>query len=623
MPAKRKLRVPLSSMLITLALAEAFGTFARFERSMRREGHVTIVECRGFVSAAQLHEAWSESFPIPARIVHRDSGRGPGRLERFIDEIDQAVLTSMPVIVILRDARELPAIYRKIADDTLTVSGISSEGVIWLLKYTHSQTGRIAHWRVREALPDDRTMRRMTMTEIGAALREETAIKAAVRLAELATLNAVDGPTLADFTEFGEAYRVGKAIVDDIQAWGAGKLRWNDLTRSAIFYGPPGTGKTYIARAIAATAKVAVVETNFAKWQAAGHLGDLLAAMAKSFAEARATAPCVMVIDEIDSAGSRETAGSSLEYRRQVINGFLQEVDGFAGLEGVVLIGCCNDVTALDPAIKRPGRFDRLVRIDLPNKAAITAILRQHLDDALPDDCIDGLARMALGRSAAAVSGAIRAARTTARAKGHQLTPDDIAREFGGDRPVSWRAAVHEAGHVAAASALMKARVLHVALLPDGGGYTRLSAPTNLELTADEIAATIAMRLAGREAEIMLCGGPSAGAGGFPESDLAHATRLAIDFEASYGLGASLAWRGREVAFSSLSVHQQEIVEKHLATAANFARAVIEANRDAVIGLARDLHNRRTLENDDLDAWMQLMRRPAMTVAGNTSKAIA
>lgn len=122
---------------------------------------------------------------------------------------------------------------------------------------------------------------------------------------------------------------MARRLVADLGRWQKGEIAWSEMTRSVLFEGAPGTGKTFLTRAIGAAAGVPFHAASFADWQACGHLGDMLAAMQKSFAAARGTAPSILFIDEIDSVGSRWSRDAHAEnYRRQVINAFLAEIDG-------------------------------------------------------------------------------------------------------------------------------------------------------------------------------------------------------------------------------------------------------------------------------------------------------
>lgn len=195
-----------------------------------------------------------------------------------------------------------------------------------------------------------------------------------------------------------------------------------EIPHSLLLHGPAGTGKSYIARAMASAPGVRFVRGSFAEWQAAGHLGDMLKAMYACFAEATAAAPCILFIDEIDSAGSRfgsDVHGPS--YRRQVVNGFLLAVDQLTAAGGVILVGACNDPAALDPAILRPGRFDRHVEVPLPDRAAIAQVLCQGLGARVDATDTEALACRLLGPSLAAVDALVRSARSAARQGGRDL----------------------------------------------------------------------------------------------------------------------------------------------------------------------------------------------------------
>ncbi|MEI4474258.1 AAA family ATPase, partial [Frigidibacter sp. MR17.24] len=280
---------------------------------------------------------------------------------------------------------------------------------------------------------------------------------------------------------------------------------------------------------------------SYGEWQAAGHLGDLLREMRRSFEHARETAPCILVIDEIDALGSRAgDDGHGRSYRSQAIAGLLTELDTLGREEGVILIGTCNHRDRLDPAILRPGRLDLHVEMPLPDETMLAQILQEHLpgEDHL---ALADLARRAVGHTPAELDAGIRTAKSAARQERRAPTLADIARHLeldDTDPAVTRRVAAHEAGHAIVATALGASRVVRMTLLRDGGETVRRQA--DRIGTWDDIHDELATHLAGRAAERLVYGSISAGAGGGSGSDLAIATELAVAFHMRLGLG----WRG-------------------------------------------------------------------------------
>ncbi|MFX0543628.1 AAA family ATPase [Roseovarius sp. S4756] len=168
-----------------------------------------------------------------------------------------------------------------------------------------------------------------------------------------------------------------------------------------------------LARALAVTAGAQLVRGNFASWQSAGHLGDMLAAMRDSFADAAASRPAVLVIDEIDSVGSRsEPDPRNANYNRQVVNAFLEQLDRISEIPGVIVIGTCNAPQTIDAAVLRPGPFDVLVEVPLPGRRALRRMLQNDLPEQTVDADLDNLARASVGKTAADIEGALRAGKT-------------------------------------------------------------------------------------------------------------------------------------------------------------------------------------------------------------------
>ncbi|WP_338665915.1 AAA family ATPase [Pararoseomonas sp. SCSIO 73927] len=380
------------------------------------------------------------------------------------------------------------------------------------------------------------------------------------RLAELVTrrttLAAADNvrsmPTLENLPGLGEAGEWGRRAVVDLKAYARGELPWSELDRGVVLEGPPGTGKSTFARALAGSAGLPLVASSLAQWQGhkEGHLGNLLSAMQATFAHARKLAPCIMLVDEIDSFPTRSAiTHRHRDYVVEVINALLEQLDGAVDRQGVVVIGTCNDATGLDPAILRPGRLERVIRLSRPDASGVEAILRIHLGDALKDEDLKPLAATAVVRQAvgADVEAWCRGARRRARAQGRPMILADLEAEIGPAPPVHspaalLRMAMHEAGH-ALAFAVMAPGVLKEVVVDTAVGGRSMTAVDTSEILREAPHAThrqsmdqLRAILSGRAAEEVILGEPSGGAGGSRGSDLARATRLASAVMASSGL---------------------------------------------------------------------------------------
>ena len=242
---------------------------------------------------------------------------------------------------------------------------------------------------------------------------------------------------LARVPGLGPALDWARTLVADLRAYRAGRLAWAEVDRGVVLVGPPGTGKTTFGRALAEEAGVPFIATSYAQWQAKGHQGDMLRAMQRSFAEAREAAPCILLIDEIDSFPDRAAERSDhATYVRGVVNGLLAELDGAMGRDGVVVLGACNDADVLDPALVRPGRLDRVIPVGLPDVRGRLEILRVHLGDDLRGVGLEQVARIAERMSGAEIEKAVREARRAARVNGRQLLVGDLIVAIAEDRRI-------------------------------------------------------------------------------------------------------------------------------------------------------------------------------------------
>jgi ATP-dependent Zn protease len=437
-----------------------------------------------------------------------------------------------------------------------------------------------------------------------------------------ASRSVADAPQLADLGGMPEAVAAGLEIVRDLHDYRAGRIPWSQVAPGLLLHGPTGTGKTLFARALARSAAVPLLTGSLAEWQASrtGHLGDLLAAMRKCFADARAAAPAIVFIDEIDAFGDRATFSSQhRDYSTQVVNALLELLDGVTGRPGVVVLGACNNVGNLDPAIRRSGRLDRSVEVPLPDADGLAAILRHHLGGDLPTVDLAALALPLLGATGADVARLVRDARRHARIAQRPLGLADLHAALGmsaDPRTSAYRRllAVHEAGHTVVGVINAPGSLIAVTLRATGprAAATHWQPESERALTRAEIDALLQRLLAGRAAEAILLGSVSAGAGGAAESDLARATQLAAAAVGALGLGDSLVWTGLPEPndVPKLLARQPALaraVAAHLDAANAAARALIVRHRPAVEAIVDQLLARGSLTGAEVTAILQAL----------------
>ncbi len=528
--------IALAALCKALPPDEEFATMAR-------PGSITLITCRPHGIANEV--AWalrrllSNAAPgskFDVTVTCASEGPRNAGQNKVESAIDAALGGIDARILIVNGPEAVPPRFAALLPESLVV-GPPDREMIAVAVTVAAGSGTPCG---ADELPSDAALRRIGIDGLRMALRLRGLPEIVGELHRLADRVAAHAGqvTLDDISGYGEAEEVGRQLVSDLRAWSQGEIGWTDMTRSVLLHGEPGTGKTFLARAIAASAEVPLITGSFAAWQAAGHLGDMLREMRRTFSEARDLAPSVLFIDEVDAAGDRGAKDRHAEnYRRQVINGFLELMDGVAARDGVAVIAACNDLDALDPAIRRPGRIDRIVRVPRPGRAAVEKILTYHAGDVLRPEEIRSLARLATGRTAAELDGAVREAKGLARALRRPLSARDVAAALGledEDPNLLWRVAVHEAGHAIVAARLRRGVIGAIRVGTDGG-HVHLDPPAP-NLTAGDIADHIAFLLAGRAAEEMIFAEASIGAGGRPDSDLAMATDLSLRLELAYGL---------------------------------------------------------------------------------------
>jgi cell division protease FtsH len=365
---------------------------------------------------------------------------------------------------------------------------------------------------------------------------------------------------------------------------------------------PPGCGKTLFAQVFADEVGLTLIACSLAKWQSSGeaHLGHLLRAMRQDFEAARAQAPSVVFIDEIDSFPDRAgITHSHRDYVVEVVNALLAEIDGIARREGVVVIAASNDLSRCDPALLRAGRFDEIVQIGLPDPIELQKMLRVRLGHQLKDENLARIAELAVGMTGADIERVVKDAKRSARHGNRAMTTDELRKALlvEDDRSPEqrWRSCVHEASHIVA-------DVIHFgpddvfATIMATDGRTGMSVRTNFNRsdgTHDEYRKRLEVILSGRAGEELLLGSVSHGAGGGAGSDLEVATNLAAAMVGSLGLAGPtpLTYLGpqRSARDFLLFAEVRAAVNHELVKASVACRELLAAHRTAVEAVANVL----------------------------------
>ncbi len=410
------------------------------------------------------------------------------------------------------------------------------------------------------------------------------------------------------------------------------------IPKGVLLIGPPGTGKTLLARATAGEAGVPFFSINGSEFiqmfvgVGASRVRDL-------FKTAKDQSPCILFIDEIDAVGRIRGAGlgGGHDEREQTLNQILSEMDGFQQNEAVIVLAATNRPDVLDPALLRPGRFDRHVTIDRPTREGREAILKIHSRKVPLADTVD-LAKIAaatIGFSGAELKNLVNeAALEAARKNRKAVTAEDF--DAARDRVLMGpkreeiltehereMVAFHEAGHALLAWYQAEVDTLHrVTIVPRGRalGVTQLL-PDEERYNIGErrLHAQLAFMLGGRAAEKLMFDEYSAGA----EDDLKRATQMARRMVANWGMSEKIgpvAFRhGEEHPFLGKEIHEQrdfseetahaidEEIQRFLRDAASRATSMLEKHRDQLVDLSKAL-----LEHEDIDrtVMIQILGEP-------------
>ena len=415
------------------------------------------------------------------------------------------------------------------------------------------------------------------------------------------------------------------------------------IPKGVLLYGPPGTGKTLLARAVAGEAGVpfySISGSDFVEMfvgVGASRVRDL-------FTQAKENAPAIVFIDEIDAVGRHRGAGmgGGHDEREQTLNQLLVEMDGFDVRGGVILIAATNRPDILDPALLRPGRFDRQIAVDAPDLAGRHQILQVH---ARGKPMVEGIDLMSVARRTPGFTGAdlanvlneaaLLTARSSKKLIDAEAIDEAIDRVIAGPqrrtRLMSEKekliTAYHEGGHALVAAALPGTDPVHkVTILPRGRalGYTMvLPDEDKYSQTRSEMLDKLAYMLGGRAAEEMVFHDPTTGAG----NDIEKATSLARAMVTQYGMterlgaiklgeAASEPFLGRDLGHSrnyseDVAAIVDEETKRLLTNAHQEAFDILVENRDVLDTLVIALLERETLDKDQVaEVFSALRRRP-------------
>lgn len=650
-PKATRARLCLTDVLITLRLAALIGGEGGTQgrHTLIEPRALTVIETGDVAMLPKLHRVIAET------VAHRPADLHAGGINTAPPE---AVFALMPALsgssiapnqhefaaairaclplpnaclILIPDRSALPRPLADLLPPSRPLPPLCGAMIPELLRLVHGPAApsprplpKLLQQAVLAALPSDDRLARLPLDALALALRASTPVGVAEALAAAADTAAdtaagrarsPHAPRLVMFDPDLPAVQALRAATEDLALWRAGKVAWSELTRSFLLSGPPGCGKTWMAQATAASAGLPLITARFADWQTGSSLGPMLAALRRTFAEARAAAPCLLFLDEFDAAGSRQRRDHNSSFNDQVIAALLTELDAPAANEGVLILAATNHPENIDPALLRPGRFDRQIRLDLPDRKALRSILTTCLaPEGVEEADLIALTRAAVGLSAAAVDAAIRAARAACRRAGAPFTPlaalpflspGQDAETHAAHQAARQRTAIHEAGH-AAIAARFGLPISRILLEREGGHVLWHGVPQKRRA---DLEAVLIFLMAGRAAEEVLLGEASAGAGVGSDSDLALATRLACQIEAQTGLGQSgLTWRGAAEAALMTDPALARRVEVHLARALALAREEIAAIPVLVEALSEVLLREGEVTGEALTGWLRLIQ---------------
>ena len=455
-------------------------------------------------------------------------------------------------------------------------------------------------------------------------------------------VKSTEGIRFADVAGEEEAKENLMEIVEYLHDPGKYKEIGATMPKGILLVGPPGTGKTMLAKAVAGESNVPFFSMSGSEFvemfvgMGASKVRDL-------FNQAKEKAPCIVFIDEIDAIGKKRD-GSALggnDEREQTLNQLLTEMDGFDSSKGVVILAATNRPESLDPALLRPGRFDRRVPVELPDLQGREAILRVHARKVQTQDNIDynAVARAAAGASGAELANIVNEAALRAVRDGRRkVTQADmeesveviIAGYQKKNRVMSDKekmvVAYHEIGHALVAARQSESAPVHkITIIPRTSGalgYTmQVDEKEHFLLTKEELENKIATYTGGRAAEALIFGQITTGA----SNDIEQATRLARAMITRYGMSEEFGMVAMEqltnqylggdttLACAADTANRiDEVVRKLIATQYDKAYKILQDNKPQLHALAKFLYEQETITGEE---FMDILHRTTPQIA--------